>query len=258
MKRRSGRMTSTPGSFSPSGKVMPRSTISHGGVVRPEAVEVDVHADLAEAAERQEHEFVAAAHPAAGLRVLAHAAPSCAAPSATSPSELNSRTSPSSAAARPVVETRIGARRPALAALMVIGSPAGRRARSSRAQWREIRSCVPARASAWRAPAKQRLERRRRFSVARNSRRGAPEIVGRRNVQPEADNGDNAAAAPPRALDQNSAHLGRADQYIVRPFEPEAGSLARLRRWRRSPRCRRPATAGRRRRRAVETATRLA
>ena len=42
-------------------------------ILRPEAVEIGVHADLAEAAERQEHEFIAAGDAACTSLLLAHA-----------------------------------------------------------------------------------------------------------------------------------------------------------------------------------------
>ena len=58
MKLMSGTMTSIPGSSGPA-KATPQSTISHFmRPLRPEAVKGEVHADLAEASERHEDEFV--------------------------------------------------------------------------------------------------------------------------------------------------------------------------------------------------------
>ena len=71
-----------PGSFSPSGKVMPRSTISHcRASAGPEAVEVAVHADLADAAERHEDELVCRAARCADRGVRRHQPLSSSAPS---------------------------------------------------------------------------------------------------------------------------------------------------------------------------------
>src|SRR4029079_18535011 len=71
-------------------------------ILRPETVEIGVHADLAQTAKCQEHEFVAASTAAGCTLLLAHASSSFAA-SVTSPKEkLSWRPSASSSSSAPV------------------------------------------------------------------------------------------------------------------------------------------------------------
>ena len=222
----SGMIRSMPGRSSPANDT-PRSTTSHLRLrAVAEAVEREIHADLADAAERREDEFVG------GRPSGAHLA--CGRRESTSPAVIAlddcrrqraASAGPCRRASRSVPASSRSGSRTAISPPM----PAARASQS-------------ARIAAKPAPASHCASR---AAIARDERAQAARPASRRRRAPQDRSPDTAcragwcaqltpmpidrrrAAADALAFDQDAGELGAVEQQVVRPFERRAAAPSR-------------------------------